>query len=81
VRTYLEVVSPFLHTDDETGDVTMIVESVQLAGVMWAAHAYQLRSASGFAAGEASGTACSISLASNRADIWRLARLETADCI
>jgi hypothetical protein len=79
VRTYLEVVSPFLQTDTETGDVSMIVESVQLAGILWAAHAYQLRSApSGFAGyGEGVGDSMfDLSLASNRADIWRLSGMK-----
>jgi hypothetical protein len=79
IRAYLEVTSPFLETDPETAVVSMRVESVQLAGILWAAHAYQLRSApSGYAGyGEGVGDAMTdLSLASNRADIWRLAGLK-----
>jgi len=79
VRTYLEYVSPFLRTDPETAAVSMVVESVQQAGILWAAHAYQLRSApSGFAGyGEGVGDSMfDLSLASNRADIWRLAGIK-----
>lgn len=79
VRTYLEFVSPFLRTDSTTGDVSMVVESVQFAGILWSAHAYQLRSApSGFAGyGEGVGDSMfDLSLASNRADIWRLAGIK-----
>lgn len=74
VASYLEMVSPFLTTDAETGDVVVIGESVVMGGALWAAHAYQLRSApSGFAGyGEGVGDAMlDLSLASNRADIWR----------
>lgn len=79
VRSYLESVSPYLVADADTGEVTMVVDSVQTAGILWAAHAYQTRSApSGFAGyGEGVGdTMFDLSLASNRADIWRFAGIK-----
>ena len=79
IRAYLEDVSPYLVADAETGEVSMIVASVQLAGILWSAHAYQLRSApSGFGGyGEGVGDGMyDLSMASNRADIWRLSGLK-----
>ena len=79
VRSYLESVSPYLVVDVDTGEVLMVVDSVQTAGILWSAHAYQTRSApSGFAGyGEGVGdTMMDLSLASNRADIWRFAGIK-----
>lgn len=75
ISAYLEVVSPFLFTNPETADVTMLADCVQYGGILWAAHAYQMRTApSGFAGyGEGVGDSMfDLSQASNRADIWRL---------
>jgi hypothetical protein len=75
ITAYLEATSPFLVTDSTTGDVSMLNQAVQLGGILWCAHAFQVRSApSGFAGyGEGVGDAMyDLSLASNRADIWRL---------
>ena len=53
----------------------VVSPALELGGVLWAAHAYQLRSGpSGFAGyGDGAGDAMyDLSMATNRADIWRL---------
>jgi hypothetical protein len=76
IRSYLEGIRSDVFGPPAAPIAAPVVpSSLKLGAVLWCAHAYQIRSGpSGFSGyGDGAGDAMyDLSLASNRADIWRL---------
>jgi hypothetical protein len=77
IRAYLEGVRSdiFGSPASPIAGEPIVPENLRFGGILWCAHAYQLRSGpSGFAGyGDGAGDAMyDLSMATNRADIWRL---------